>query len=85
MVNGLQLGSALKSMCSNTLKFITIGNAFTRQLVIKHLSRLKLKWSLSKVSVFSGEDHLALRSLKPILLRPRGVLNEAMVFIKTAL
>ncbi len=43
-------------MCSSTSKYITIENDFIRQLATKRPNRLKLKWSLSKVSDFPGQD-----------------------------
>ena len=43
-------------MCSNTLKYTTIANGFIRRSAIKRPKRLKLKWSLSKVSDFLGQD-----------------------------
>lgn len=45
-------------MCSNTLKYITIANDFIQRSVTRLPNRLRLKWSLSKVSDFSGQDQL---------------------------
>ena len=53
-----QQGLLQKMWCLNTLKYTTIENDFTRRLVMKAQRRLKLEWSLSKVSVFSGQDHI---------------------------
>ena len=59
MEKNLQQELLLKVMCSSTSKYITIENGFIRQLATKHLNRLKLKWSLSKVSDFPGQDQYA--------------------------
>jgi hypothetical protein len=56
MVKNFQHVIWLKSMCSNTLKFIRIENVFIRCLVINHLYPLKTKKWLSKVSDFPGQD-----------------------------
>ena len=58
MEKNLQQELLLKIMYSNTSRYITIENAFIRQLATKRLNRLKLKWSLSKVSDFLGQDQL---------------------------
>ncbi len=51
-VGKLEQELLLKIMCSNTSRYITIENAFIRQLATKRLNRLKC---LAKCAIFRGK------------------------------
>ena len=56
-------------MYSNISKYTTIENDFIRQLATKRLNRLKLKWSLSKVSDFLRQDQIIVNRLTTLVDR----------------
>ena len=63
MVNGFKLDQMPSIKCSNSLKCITIAKGFTPNWAILARKLLKLKKSLSGVSVKSGQDQFVFRTI----------------------